>query len=37
MISVVVSQNSKTYNIKQTNDITITQIKIINVVITIIT
>ena len=37
MISVVVSQNSKTYKIKQTNDIAITRIKIINVVITIIT
>jgi len=36
MISVIVLQNSKTYNIKQTNVIVITWIKIINIVITII-
>jgi len=34
MISIVVSQNSKTWNIKQTNNIVITWLKIINIVIT---
>jgi len=34
MISIIVLQNSKTYNIKQTNCIVITWNKIINIVIT---
>jgi len=34
MISIIVLQDSKTWNIKQTNNIVITWIKIINIVLT---
>jgi len=34
MISIIVLHNSKTYNLKQTNNIVVTWIEMINIVIT---